>query len=386
MNKSFKLFLAIFTISVFILPSSISATELKSSENLYIPQGETIDGNLYATSNSIIVDGDIAGDLIAFAKNITINGRLNGDLIVIAQNITVNGEINGNIRAISNTAILNGLVARNVNFIGNSLSIGKDAQINWDLLTGALKTDITGIIKGNVNGNSNTVWLSGKIGKNFNFSNSNQIRKIDISPEANINGNFYYSENTSVSIAQNANIAGKTEIIKKEIDKQNQTSRKIWSFIYMIFAILVIGLVVVSLSKKNIPKLNTIIKEETSKAFTWGFLASLLTPLAVIILVFSIIGIPLAFIIIVLWIILFYLAKIVFALFVGKYLINIFNKENNKDLFHSLGDNNLILPLVIGVIILWLLFAIPYIGWILSFIASSLGLGAILLFFKKINY
>jgi len=378
MPKSFKLLLATFAILAFILPSSVSAAELKSSENLHIPQGETIDGNLYVASNSIVVDGDIAGDLIALSKSITINGRLEGDLIALAQNITVNGEINGNIRSISNTATINGSVARNVNFIGNSLNIEKTAQINWDLLTGALKTDIKGVIKGNVYGNSETVSLSGKIGKNFNFSNYSNAQVINIGPEANINGNLYYNEDTNIVIAEKANIAGDTEIIKKETKDQGKTSRSIWSFIYKIFAILVIGLVVISLGKKHIPELNLLIKEKTGKAFAWGFLASLITPLAAIILIFSIIGIPLALIILVLWMILFCVAKIVIAIFVGKYLLTKLNKEKDS-------DKNIIFALIIGVVILWLLFAIPYIGWLFSFLAGSLGLGTILLYFKKIN-
>ncbi|MCF7860483.1 polymer-forming cytoskeletal protein [Patescibacteria group bacterium] len=378
MIKAFKLFLAVFAISAFVLPASVFAAEIKSSENLHIPQGETIEGNLYAASNNIIIDGDIAGDLIALAKSITINGRLEGDLIALAQNITVNGEINGNIRAISNTAILSGLVARNVNFIGNNFSVGENAQINWDLLTGALNTDIKGIIKGNVYGNSDTVSLSGKIGKNFNFSNSSHAQRINISPEANINGDLYYNEETEIFIAENANIAGKTEIIKREATNKNQPSRNIWSFIYKVFAILIIGLVLISLGKKHLSELNTLIQEKTGKAFVWGFLASLITPVAVIILIFSIIGIPLALITAILWIILFCLAKIVVALFIGKYLLAKLNKENTS-------DKNLIFSLIIGVVILYLFFAIPYVGWLLSFLVSSLGLGIILIYLKKIN-
>ena len=385
MTKSFKLLLATFAILAFILPSSVSAAEVKSSENLHIPPGETIEGNLYAASNSIVVDGDIAGDLIAFAKNITINGRLEGDLIALAQNITINGEINGNVRSISNTATINGSIARNVNFVGNNLNIERTAQINWDLLTGALKTNIKGVIKGNVYGNSETVSLSGKIGKNFNFSNYSNAQVINISPEANINGNLYYNEGAKIAIAEKANIAGNTEIIKKETNNQGETSRDIWLFVYKIFAILVIGLVVISLGKKHIPELNLLIQGKASKAFTWGFLASLIAPLATIILIFSIIGIPLALIIIFAWIILFCLAKIIVALFIGKYLISIFNKETNKNFFHPLNDKNLIFSLVIGVVVLWLLFTIPYIGWLISFLAGSIGLGAILLYLKKIN-
>ncbi|MDD2681144.1 MAG: polymer-forming cytoskeletal protein [Patescibacteria group bacterium] len=375
MTKIVKLFMATFLLGLFIIPISVSAAELKSSENLYIPQGETIDGNLYTASNNIIVDGDINGDLIALAKTITINGRLDGDLIALAQTIVVNGEINGNLRSISNTATINGSIARNVNFVGNNLNIEKNAQINWDLVTGALNTDIKGTIKGNVDGSSDSISLAGKIGKNFNFSHSSQAQKITISPEANINGDFLYSEGSYLNISEQANITGKTESIKKENTDKKDTTRKVWSFIYKIFAVLVIGLVLSTLGKKHLINLSKSLKENINKSLTWGLLTSLIVPLVAIILTFSIIGMPLALILVIFWITLLCLGKIIIAILVGKYLLDKFSK--NKQ--------NFTLALIVGVIILWSLCVIPYLGWLISFVASSFGLGAILIYFKKIN-
>ena len=375
MTKTIKLLLTTLVLSLFIMLINASAAELKSSENLYIPQGETIDGNLYATSNNIVVDGDIAGDLIALAKNITINGRLEGDLITLAQNITVNGEINGNIRAISNTLTVGGVIARNVNFIGKDLNIEKTAQINWDLLTGALNTDIKGVVKGNVDGSGDNIFLAGKIGKNFNFSTNNKTQKITISPDANINGDLLYSEDTDLNISEQANIAGNTKIIKQDNNNKNKTTQKIWSFIYTLFAILIIGLVISTLGKKHLSNLGKLLTENANKTITWGFLTSLIVPLSAIILTFTIIGIPLALIIVILWLILLCLGKIIIAILVGKYLLDKFIKN----------EQSFTLALIIGVIILWLLCAIPYLGWIISFTASSFGIGLILIYLKKFN-
>lgn len=375
MTKIIKFLLASFVLALFIAPISTSAAELKSSENLYIPQGETIDGNLYATSNSIVIDGDVTGDLIALAKTITINGRLEGDLIALAQNIVVNGEINGNVRAAGNFLTINGIIARNVNFVGNSLNIGEEGQVNWDLLTGSVNTNINGVIKGNVDGSSENIFLAGKIGKNFNFGRNNQSQKITIAPEANINGDFLYKEGAAINIAEQANISGNTKIIKQEDNKKSKTNQKIWSFIYTIFAVLIIGLVVSALGKKHFAKLSKLLTEIPNKTITWGFLASLIVPITSIVLVFTIIGIPLALIMIALWIILLCLGKIIIAILMGNYLLNKYIK--NKQSYTT--------ALIIGVIILWLLSAIPYVGWIISFVASSFGLGLILIYLKKYN-
>jgi len=372
MINNIKKLLFILILGLIVIPIKSSADELKSSENLYIPQGETITGNLYAASSDIIIDGDINGDLIAFAKNITINGRLEGDLIALSQTITVNGEINGNIRSIGDSMTVNGIVARNVNFVGNNLNIEKNAKINWDLLTGALNTNIQGIIKGNVYGGGDTIILNGKIGKNFNFSHNQKNQKINIGAEADISGDFLYNKNSLLSISDQANISGKKEMIKND---ENNTNQKIWSFIYKIFAMLTIGLIISTLGKKHLNKINKNILTKTKKSLTWGFLASLIAPVSAAILIFTIIGLPLAIIIISLWIILLCLGKIVIAIFIGQYLLNRITKKEQTPTT----------ALIIGVIIIHSLCLIPYLGWIISLMTSILGLGAILIYLKKIN-
>lgn len=374
MIKVIKPILSIFILGLLIIPTSTSAAEIKSTENLYVPQEETIDGNLYAASNNIIIDGDISGDLIALAKTITINGRLEGDLISLAQTITINGEINGNIRSMSDTMNLNGIIARNVNFIGNNLNIKKNAQINWDLITGALNTNIEGTVKGNVNGSSNNITLTGEIGKNFNFGHKNKVQKIIIGPEANINGDFLYNEESNLDISEQANITGKTRLIKEENNNKN-SNQKIWSFIYTIFAILTIGLILSTLGKNHLKNLDKILEKNKNKAINWGLLTSLIVPLSAILLIFTMIGIPLALILIILWLIFLCLGKIIIAILLGKYLLNKFIKTKQSFTVY----------LIVGVIILYLLCAIPYLGWIVSFIASFTGLGLILIYFKKFN-
>jgi hypothetical protein len=140
-----------------------------------------------------------------------------------------------------------------------------------------------------------------------------------------------------------------------------------------IFAILTIGLVLSTLGKKHLSNLNNLLTENANKAITWGILASLIIPLSAILLIFSIIGLPLALMIVILWLILLCLGKIIIAILIGKYLLDKFIKN----------EQSFTMALIIGVVILWLLCAIPYLGWIISFVASSFGLGVILIYLKK---
>jgi hypothetical protein len=99
-----------------------------------------------------------------------------------------------------------------------------------------------------------------------------------------------------------------------------------------------------------------------------GLIIMFVVPPIALILLFTIIGIPLALIMIAWWIIATYVTKIFTAILVGKIIIKEISKKN---------DTKLIWSLIIGVIICWLLFAIPFVGWIASLIAVWFGLGGL---------
>ncbi|PKM87066.1 hypothetical protein CVU83_03450 [Candidatus Falkowbacteria bacterium HGW-Falkowbacteria-2] len=342
-----------------------------------MPEGQTIDGNLYAAGNNITIDGEIKGDLIAAAQTITVNGRLDGDLIAVGQTITVNGEVNGNIRIAANSGSLNGAVARNVNFIGNSISIGKNARVGWDLLSAAMNTDIMGVIGGNVYGEGDNIILSGKIGKNFNFSGDNRSRNITLAPQAAINGNLTYGEGTTLNMQEGSSVAGEINPVKAQPVK-GKAMNKLWSIIYSIFAAIVIGLVIIKPGRKIALGMNELIKHQTGMVFVWGLLTFLVVPMGAIILVFTIIGAPLALILIGLWLIMLWVGKIITAIFVGQTLITRFSRGEETSKTLTIG-------LMLGVIIAWLLFAIPFIGWLISLVATCIGIGAFNLYLTNRN-
>jgi len=368
--KKIKLLLIISSIALLTSPFLAKASDIKSGKNIYLSSQETIDGNLYAASNNITIEGEIKGDLIAIAKTITINGRLDGDLIAAAQAIIINGEVNGSVRLVGNTTNINGNIARNINFIGNSLFIEKKAQIGWDLISGAVNTNIAGTINGNVYNNGKNFILSGKIGKNLNIQENKNVL-INLSPESNINGDLNYPDNAQLISKNGANISGVINKAKTESNK----NKTIFSIIYKILAAVIIGLILIGPGKKIIYTLENNIKGGPISSFFWGLLIFLAAPTLSLILMFTIIGIPLALLIALLWFIALYISKIFTALILGKEINKIFYKNKNE-------QKNLFTPLLIGIILSWILFSIPFIGWLISLSFTCLGMGALILYIK----
>ncbi|HBA36268.1 TPA: hypothetical protein DCZ15_00110 [Candidatus Falkowbacteria bacterium] len=362
----------IFWLSVLILAPvlAVNAANTKASDSIYVAKEEIVSGNLYAVGQTIIIDGSISGDLIAAAQTITVNGRVEGDVIAAAQDITINGEVGGNIRIAGNSLIINGSTVRNVNAFGNNIVLGADSRVGWDVYLAGARAELRGIVDGGFSGHVGQSLITGKIGKNVNLKlTRGQVNQnLAVTAEAIINGDLIYTSKESAQISDKADIGGKIE--QKE-NKQTETNRFIswlWSKLFAIFSALTVGLFLIFVCKKSTPKILSKIEMAPVKMLAPGLIIMFILPPAAIVLAFTLIGIPLAAIVGFGWIAAVYLAKIITAILVGQLLIK---KVFQKDV------SSLLWPLVLGVVLCWLFFAIPFVGWIFGLIAVWLGLGGI---------
>lgn len=363
------LFLALILLPV----ASLYAADAKTGDSVYISKDEIVAGNLYAAGNSITIDGNISGDLIAAAQIITVNGRIEGDIIAAAQTITINGEVGGNIRVAGNSVTLNGPVERNVNVFGSNIVLGATSKTGWDVFVAGATLESRGTIEGGLLGKVGRALISGKIAKNVNLNISeNSISEgLIISPDATIAGNVVYSSKRLAQVSDKSTIGGKIEQKIPETRENNWIALWAGTRIYVIFSTLLVGLVLVLLGKKTTPKIIQKIEDKPFQALLPGLVIMFIIPPIALFLAFTVIGIPLALIIIALWLAAIFIAKIFTAILLGEIILHSLIKKH---------DARLIWSLILGVIICSLLFAIPFVGWIISLIAVWLGLGGIYLY------
>lgn len=358
-------------LGIILIPfGAAKAMDTKAGNSVYISKDEIVSGNLFAAGQTITVDGTISGDLIAAAQTINVNGRVEGDIIAAGQDINVNGDVGGNIRVAGSSINLNGSVSRNINAFGSMVILGNNARVGWDAFLAGATLEIRGIIDGSLSGRASQALLSGKIGKNVDLklSENNLNGGLTISSGAVINGDLSYSSKKAAKISDKASISGQVEQKIPDTKTPNWFLIWLWAELFAIFSALVVGLVLVFLGKKITPKILEKIAENPLKVFISGLIIMLILPPIALILAFTIIGIPLALIIGAWWLIATYVARIFTAILIGQLIFQKVFKKNNIHLFWSL---------LLGVTISWLLFAIPFIGWILSLIAIWLGLGGV---------
>lgn len=327
-------------------------------------------GNLYAAGQTVTIDGTVSGDVIAAAQTININGRVEGDIIVAAQDVTINGEVGGNVRIAGNSLTINGTVTRNVNAFGANVVFGSESLVGWDVYLAGANIEARGTIDGNLDGWAGKALLMGKVGKNVNLKldRGDDNQKLTIAPEAIIGGNVAYTSKNAAAISEKANIAGEITQNTPTTKETNVFLMWLWGKLFAIFAAMVVGLFLIFFSKNITAKVLEKMEEKPLKMLLPGLIFMFILPPIALVLAFTLIGIPMALIISTWWLTSVYTAKIMAAILVGKIIIQKINKKKKA---------NLLISLILGVILCWLLFAIPFIGWLLGLVAIWFGLGGL---------
>lgn len=363
------------------LPLTASAYSFKKGDSVYVGKDEVIEGNLYAAVSSLTIEGKVTGDVICAGQTINITGEVAGDVICAGQSVNISGNIGGNARLAGQTINFNGRAERNAMIAGASIITSASSSIGWDLLILGNSFELMGNIGRDLYGSAAKVNLAGQIGKNvdlnFEWQKNGPANHLVIAGTAKVNGQVKYKSSKDAAIDSEAGIKG--EIIHNFPDQAARKSdfNKLawwWGKLISVFSALVIGLVLISFWREQIIKITDLMLNKTGPALGWGILALLLTPLIVIILLITIIGLPLAFILLALWLIALYAGKILAGILIGRSLIGNF-RPAQKD--------SLILAMIAGIIISYLIFSLPLIGWPISFLAMIWGLGGIILALKK---
>ncbi len=334
----------------------------------------TVNGTTFASGSEVNVNGIINGDLFVAGKNIYIKGKVNGSVFAAGQNIEIEGEIENNIYSAGSFLNLSSKNMGDVFLAGQNISISDQASIERDLFTGSSKIFSGGNIGRNFFGSAENMIINGSVGKNANISAGN----LKLEDSAQINGDLYYRSDNQADISSESSIAGNTEWKRADPEpKKAIISFGVFNRIFfsMISALLI--WLIVKLFKPDLwPDLAANIAISPVRTSGIGALTLIVTPVIAIILMISIIAIPLGAILGILYGISIYLSTIISSVFIGYIISKRFDwTEIHKGIWIFL----------LGLLIIYILELIPFVGFLVRFIVAAAGIGALVTGISKLR-
>jgi len=355
-----KILLFAVALLLFVIPVAIYA----NNANYFLAEGEEYNANIYWAGEQLIIDGDVNGDIFAAGNSIIINGNVNGDILGAAETIRITGVIDGNVRLIAKKIIIDGQIKRGATIAGESIYFNEKSSIGATALAFARSIEMRGDISGNLDGAAESLFISGKL------THTNvKVDKLVISEFAEIKGNLNYKAVIEAEIGEGAIIGGEinfTEGTIRDFSKY-ETPGFIFGLLMKFLSLFALGFVILSLVKRPTILVIRKMKEDPMKAILWGLVSFIVIPLLALAFAITIIGLPIAFVLIALYFVLLYFAYIYSGLLVGRWVAAKFKWKMTWPW-----------ALLLGLFILIVLVALPFIGGLFFFIAMWWGLGGII--------
>lgn len=340
--------------------SSAQAIVLRNSPDLiHITGEETHYDDLYLAGNVVIIDGKVNGNIFVLAKELYVNGSINGDVNAAAQKITLNPQKCYSVRALAGELTSCGNIQKDMLIaIGEKLSICNKNRIRGNLLAAATEADISGYIKGNAN-----------------------VRVGKLKIEAlKVSGDLEYMA-SEVVISENVIVAGQIKVLEKQIEEEINKKMpwfqfifsKIVSSLYSFLVAYIFGLIWVIFMPIQVSQIVRETIKYPLKFFLIGLSLMIITPVVSMIIAFTFIGIPFAVIGISVLGVGYFMSKIFVAIIIGKLIMEkLFYKREIEP-----NRKNKHLELIIGLVLLYLIDSIPYLGFWLENIATMAAFGAL---------
>jgi hypothetical protein len=364
-----------------------------------VKEGEVVDHNLVLSGPTVTMDGKVEGDLLAVGDQIKINGEVDGNLVVVGNQVVLNGPVSGSIYIGAVTLVIGPEAAagRDVSYIGGMFETKGTSSITRDLNLISLDSKLAGKTGRNVNALVGPLRLGMVI---YDFIKSQgwlpKTTGLELSPgtstsQYGVGSNFtLLSIHNLVLLSAPANAASPQPSLQQStVDTQPWADWGI-ALLRNMAALLIVGLLAVWLVPAQLTYSSQQPRSRPWRSLLTGFLVLLLGWFVVLLALLIFLGLAfflfwislpnLGFLVgslgvlavglasVIYWLSIVFFSKIIIAYLLGKI---IFARSTAK---YAQGR---VLPLIVGVVVFALIISIPYLGWVVSVIATMFGLGAL---------
>lgn len=355
--------LVVFVFAFFAISAANVSAKTIANENgsVSVAKSEVINDDLFVGAQTVTLDGTVNGDVFIGADSVTINGIVNGNLHVGASSVILKGAVKGNVYVGSgNVAVNSSVIGGSIIAGAGTISIDKDSSIGGSIIAGAGSITIDSQVKRSVylGVGSATIGASAVIGKDLYYGVAEDGDKVIIAEGAVIAGETHRLE-TAVA---------KPEVTRREITSGFK-SAKVFTTILSFIGAIIVGLLYSKLFNNHFRETAGLVSKSFWKSLGIGFLVTLTAIPVFIILMITVIGIPLTGVLFLILMLYMYLAKIVVGFSLGIWMSGKFNWKKLSTFA----------TFAVGLLALYLLKSIPFVGGFISLTVLWVGLGALTL-------
>ncbi len=346
-------------------PVPAGAQETSVGESLAVRGGEVREGDLYAADAEVRILGRLAGDLVAVADMVLVDGQVDGDMFAVGMTIDLLGPIGDSTRVVGDQVIANTTIDGDLLAAAYRLLILESAVIRGGVAAAAGTLEIEGTIEKDLRAVAGEIVLRGAVLGDANVT----ADRIDIAPGSRIDGDLDYRTRVPLTPEAAARVAGSVRYKEPSAEDDGGVVGSLIFWGWQTGAALLAGMLAVALSRRVVQNLVSAITRETTLGGLLGFGAFLIVPVGAVVVMMTVVGLPIGTIAVLLFGAALYLAKLPIAVWAGEQLLARAGRR----------DASPYAAMAVGILALYLLFEIPWLGGLFWLAATWLGLGAMVL-------
>lgn len=328
--------------------------------------------NVYVAGADVKIDTPVDGDLYAAAGRVHVTGSVRGDAVLAAGSIDVSGSVSEDLRAAGGVVSLGGRVGGEALIAGGSIAFGPDAVVLGRTWLAGGDIAVAGTLEGGLRVYGKNILILGEMRGPVEL----QGEQIEIAASARIQGDVAYSSRNEIKLDPRAHVTGTVtrtpgafEFPRPRLDIPGlPVIRPL-----LLLGLLAAGALMLSLFPRFTTHALHTLGASPFKSMGLGTAIFFSLPPVILLLIITIIGIPIAFM----------LAAVYGAALLAGYLVTAFFIGDR--LLHAAGRRDevtfgwRIASLLVALLLLWLAYAVPFVGTLIVLVALFAGLGAMVL-------
>ncbi len=363
---------------VVILTALLLALVVAPSASAFTPRGgntvvvaEQIRDDLYVGGGTVDVTGDIDGDVVAAGGTVSISGPVTGGILAAGGNLTIRGSAGRSIRAAAGSLVIAGEVGTDAVLAGGNVTIERAAQVARDLVVAGGSVQVSGSVRRDAYLTGGSIVIGGTIQGDVDA----QADRVVLLPSARIGGALRYAAREPVEIQQGAQVSG--QVIRVERPSRSRTVLNPAARFGFRFAgrvlealwLLAIGFVLLAITPRGVRHVQGQVGSHFGLSVLIGFILIVVVPVAAVLLLITIVGIPLALVVTLLYVATAYPSLVFVSTWLGEAILRRLGGRQTSGAPY--------LSVAVGVAVLVVLVALPFVGWVVRLLALCAGFGAL---------
>jgi cytoskeletal protein CcmA (bactofilin family) len=350
------------------VPQSAHAMTLRQGDSVVIGKAETIDDDVYAFGATVQIDGTINGDVVAAGQSVIVTGKVTGSVFAAGQTVRITGSVGGSVRASGADVQVDGAVSRDVLASGATVTLGSAGTIGRDAaLAGSTVT-----IGSSVGRNADIAAATARLDAPVEGKLGVDAQSITLGSGAKIGGDFEYWSNAKPSVA--GSVAGATiPHASRSTGQGQQQSRSLVSgaigWIQGLVGWVIFGLLALLVMPVAFADASARVIDKPWPSLGIGFGVMAVPPmlaLPVLLLTIFIGGWWIAFAAMAVWFVLLCAGFVAGVLAVGTLIGRRMSSVPSA-----------MIAMLIGLVVVHLIGAVPFVGWLVTLAATMVGTGAL---------